>query len=167
MENKQQSAVKYRGYTLIELLVVLAIIGILVTIGLVSLQGTREKARDAQRAADLSQMRLGLALYFHDHEQYPTPASSSGGGPDIGSEPADGSIFSQNGNPLYPGYVSKVFTDPINSTQTALYYAYDTNENIRHANYVLCYHREGTDKLWFYYYSTGIYGEGVSCPTLP
>jgi len=57
-----------KGFTLIELLVVIAIIGILSAIGLVSLNGAREKARNAQVRSDLSQMKTALALYADDHE---------------------------------------------------------------------------------------------------
>ncbi len=61
-----------KGFTLIELLVVIAIIGILSAIGLVSLNGAREKARDAQARTDLSTMRTALALWYDDHNNtYP------------------------------------------------------------------------------------------------
>lgn len=61
-----------KGFTLIELLVVIAIIGILSSIGLVALNGAREKARDAQRVSDLAQMRTALALYYDsNNSKYP------------------------------------------------------------------------------------------------
>lgn len=60
-----------KGFTLIELLVVIAIIAILSAIGLVALNGAREKARDAQRRSDLAQIRTALNLFYDDYSGYP------------------------------------------------------------------------------------------------
>lgn len=86
MKNKAQTNNK-RGFTLIELLVVIAIIGILSGIGLVSLNGAREKARDAQRYSDLGQIRTALAVYFDSNNQkYPMEITGldAGGGSCVG-----------------------------------------------------------------------------------
>ncbi|MCM8533274.1 MAG: prepilin-type N-terminal cleavage/methylation domain-containing protein, partial [Lentisphaeraceae bacterium] len=50
-------------FTLIELLVVIAIIGILISVLLPSLQGSREKAMQAVCASNQSQLAVATTLY--------------------------------------------------------------------------------------------------------
>ncbi len=50
------------GFTLIELLVVVAIIGILSTVVFATIGGTRGRARDAKRLAEVKEMQLILAV---------------------------------------------------------------------------------------------------------
>lgn len=66
------------GFTLVELLVVIAIIGILSAVGLIALNGTREKARDVARRSDIKQLSTGLALYY-DSKDSAYPDSSLAG----------------------------------------------------------------------------------------
>lgn len=65
-----------RGFTLIELLVVIAIIGLLAAIVLVSLQTSRQKARDSRRVGDLAQVVTALGLYYDTNRQFPAVAAS-------------------------------------------------------------------------------------------
>jgi len=62
-----------KGFTLIELLVVIAIIGILSSVVLASLNSARQKARDAKRLSNLTQIRTALEMYYNDNGQYPKP----------------------------------------------------------------------------------------------
>lgn len=55
------------GFTLIELLVVIAIIGLLSSLSLTSLSGTRQKAYDVQIKSDIVQLRTSLEIYADDH----------------------------------------------------------------------------------------------------
>ena len=65
MRIKNQKLIFFnQGFTLIEILVVIAIIGILATISIVSLNGARNKAYDAQIKSDLSQFRTAMELAY-------------------------------------------------------------------------------------------------------
>jgi prepilin-type N-terminal cleavage/methylation domain-containing protein len=53
-----------RGFTLIELLVVVAIIGILSSIVIVSLNSARQKGRDASAKGSMSSIRAAAEIYY-------------------------------------------------------------------------------------------------------
>jgi prepilin-type N-terminal cleavage/methylation domain-containing protein len=68
-----------RGFTLIELLVVIAIIGVISAVVLASLNGSRGRARDAQRKSDLKQMSIAIEHYHSDRGTYVIPGTGWNG----------------------------------------------------------------------------------------
>lgn len=62
---------RLKGFTLIELLIAIAIIGVLTTLLMTNFVGVRQRARDAQRKADIRQLQSALELYRADQGRYP------------------------------------------------------------------------------------------------
>jgi type II secretion system protein G len=93
-----------RGFTLIELLVVVAIIGLLSSVVLASLNGARGKARDAVRKQDLSTIQTALELYYNTYGGYP-----SGACPNVSFEIK----YSLALEPKMSQFLSKFPVDPI------------------------------------------------------
>lgn len=60
-----------KGFTLIEMLVVVAIIGLLSSVVVIGLGGSRSKARDARRIADVQQIQNSLELAYDPATGYP------------------------------------------------------------------------------------------------
>ncbi|MFA7702484.1 MAG: FISUMP domain-containing protein, partial [Patescibacteria group bacterium] len=82
MNNKLISKTK-KGFTLVELIIVLAIIGIVLATAFISFSNARQKARDAKRVSDITQVQNTLELYFRDEGRY--PASLTFGSELVGS----------------------------------------------------------------------------------
>ncbi len=59
------------GFTLIELLVVIIILGVLITVALVSFLSSQKKSRDVKRKNDLRQVSIALEAYYNDRGRYP------------------------------------------------------------------------------------------------
>lgn len=105
-----------KGFTLVELLIVVAIIGVLATLLMSNFIGVRQRARDAQRKADLRQMQSALEFYRSDLGTYPVSLSSCG------------SIF-QGGSPANT-YMQKLPCDPLGaSSYNAGSYRYTSGGN--------------------------------------
>lgn len=62
---------RQKGFTVLELLIVFAIIGLISSIILVSMNVVKAKARDAKRKTDLRKMQAALELYYEDFGHYP------------------------------------------------------------------------------------------------
>lgn len=103
-----------RGFTLVELLVVLAIIGLLSSIVLTSLNAARVKARDALRKSQTSEFKAALELYYFKNGKYPCGNASCSiavvpfnatfnfGVNPVNTLISDGDISSVPSDPIYP-----------------------------------------------------------------
>lgn len=103
------------GFTLIELMVVIAIIGVLSSVVLVSLNVAKLKANDAKRVSDLHAIQTALEMYATDHNAYPvttTWSSRCAAWPDQGG----GNVIPG----LVPTYIPKMPSDPAMDTSGSL-----------------------------------------------
>ena len=106
-----------KGFTLIELLVVVAIIGLLSSVVLASLNSARVKGRDTVRMSDMREIQKAIELYYNDTGHYPIPGDVNAGSSQtdadcwqVGNWISDGTNFNWS-----TGYISKQPHDPINN----------------------------------------------------
>lgn len=112
-----------KGFTLIELLVVVAIISLLSSIVMSSLNTSRKKSRDARRLMDMKQIIMALELYYDKYNVYPGNTDDDCSGWDAGRNggPTSNDLFI---NPLQLGnFIPKTPGDPI-ATANCGGYAY-------------------------------------------
>lgn len=62
---------KTKATSIIELLIVIAIIGILVSIGIIAFKSPLAKARDNKRKTEIEQLKRSLEMYYNDYGNYP------------------------------------------------------------------------------------------------
>jgi type II secretion system protein G len=103
------------GFTLIELLVVVAIIGLISSIAIVTLNNVRAEARDAKRLADMDSIQNALELYYHDYGVYPNPECYGLPGIVLCT-----SILAPSNwiSDLMPDYIKQIPNDPVNTGGT-------------------------------------------------
>lgn len=117
---------KNKGFTLIELLVVVAIIGLLSSIVISSLNDARAKARNAKRALEMKSILTAINLYYNEYGCLPITRGSicgvakedpvyneyeDGHGWDYSSKILNGSFMNFLKR---AGFMNEVPVDPIN-----------------------------------------------------
>jgi len=99
------------GFSLIELLVVVFIIGILASLLVTNLAGTRKRAEDSKIKTNLQDLKKALRIYYNDYQSYP---SSSGGNivgcGTNGDQVCSGNTFSNGSTTIYMKELSENFS---------------------------------------------------------
>ncbi|MBI4096644.1 MAG: prepilin-type N-terminal cleavage/methylation domain-containing protein [Candidatus Levybacteria bacterium] len=116
--NKFGMTKRMEGFTLIELLIAIIIIGILITglIAVINPAGQIQKANDARRKGDLSQIQKALEIYYQTNRSYP-PNPSVG---DYRIKGLDG--ITVNWGDSWLPFMGNLPKDP-NSSRKYVYYA--------------------------------------------
>ena len=112
---------KNKGFTLIELLVVIAVIGLLSSIVLVSMKGTREKARVAKTQQEIDAIVTAMHLFQDRYGELPPIGDNCSGC----SNPCGSSWTVVMDALVNNGLIGRVDKDPWGN-----YYCYDDNDNI-------------------------------------
>ncbi|KKR43653.1 hypothetical protein A2356_00890 [Candidatus Nomurabacteria bacterium RIFOXYB1_FULL_39_16] len=132
-----------KGFTLIELLVVVAIIGLLASVVISSLNSARKKARDAQRKSDVHQLVIALELYYDAYGVYPTATGATAPGA-AWANSADGS-WTTLATALSP-FLPSLAKDPLQTTNPSVWayngFAYSYLRCSTNNSYMFIYHLE-------------------------
>lgn len=107
-----------KGFTLIELLVVVSIIGLLVSVIMVSVNSARKKGRDAQRRSDVHQLVIALELYYDTYGVYPTATGATAPSASWANS-ADGS-WATLATALSP-FLPSLAKDPLQTTDPSIW----------------------------------------------
>lgn len=67
------------GFTIVELLVSIVVIGILVTIMVISYSGIQQRSRDSERGSDMTQLKIAIEKYHAEKSMYPDVCSDNVG----------------------------------------------------------------------------------------
>lgn len=108
-------AQKQTGFTIVEMIIVVVIIGILAAITIVSYTSVQQKARDATRTSDITEVQKALEKYRAANGIYPSVGSDN-----------SGYALTTLATPLVPRYLKAVPTAP---SGTAYQYVRGTGGN--------------------------------------
>lgn len=66
------------GFTVLEILVSIVVVGILVTVTVVSYEGIQQRSRDATRESHVTQIKVALDKYYADNSEFPAACGADG-----------------------------------------------------------------------------------------
>ena len=112
---RTSAPVPKKGFTLIEVMVVISIIGILVSILVLSFDQARKHSRDSARKAALKQLQLAIETYKAQNGVYPPQGCGTVGTQWAGPGPISaswGASCSQYITGVTPDFIAVLPTDP-------------------------------------------------------
>ena len=115
----------HSGFTILEILIVIAALGLLVTLGAISINGARARMRDAQRMSDVSVLRSALSQMWFEKATYPVSTGVNLNAAGTNTETLTSEGFTTAAAAQQPVYLERVPTGP-NANE---YYRYKGTSN--------------------------------------